>query len=108
MFSNPILSLDTRTNVLYNLPIPCAHYARNLPPALLGGCAFLNTDITTSRYQIGAMPYGWMQTRRSATQQDQMPVNAFWRIFRVLLPNCPLFRQNGFPSWHLILLDLRV
>jgi hypothetical protein len=35
------------------------------------------------------------------------PVNAFVRLFGILLPNHFLFRQNGFPSGHLILLDLK-
>jgi hypothetical protein len=47
------------------------------------------------------------QTRCSATGRDQMPVNDFWRLFGVLLPDHTLFRQNGFPSSHLILLDLK-
>ena len=37
-----------------------------------------------------------------------MPVNVFLRLFGVLLPNCLLSRQNGFPSIDLILLDLEV
>jgi hypothetical protein len=81
------------------------------PADLLGGCAFLarlDRRPAKTRQQIGGTTRCTQSTRCSATQQDQMPVNDFMRLFGVVLPNYQLSWQNGFPSIDLILLDLEV